>query len=63
MRSRLVNPCKPFPSVRIAFVWVLTTLLSGWTCTMSSRIRKRGFLIRRRFESKSSASSPKRSGG
>ena len=33
MRSRLVNPCKPFPSVRIALVGVLTTLLSGWTCT------------------------------
>jgi len=34
MRSCLVNPCKPFPSVRIAFVAVLTLLLSGWTtCT------------------------------
>jgi len=34
MRSCLVNPCTPFPSVRIAFVAVLTLLLSGWTaCT------------------------------
>ena len=34
MRSCLVDPCKPFPSVRIAFVAVLTLLLSGWTtCT------------------------------
>ena len=33
MRSCLVDPCKPFPSVRIAFVAVLTLLLSGWsTC-------------------------------
>ena len=30
---------------------------------MLARIRKRGFLITRRFESKSSSSSPKRSGG
>jgi IS1 family transposase len=30
---------------------------------MSPRIRKRGFLITRRFESESSSSSPKRSGG
>src|SRR3989442_10713352 len=30
---------------------------------VSPRIRKRGFLITRRFESESSASSPKRSGG
>ena len=34
MRSRLVNPCAPFPAVRIAFVAALTLLLSGWTtCT------------------------------
>lgn len=34
MRSCLVNPCKPFGAVRIAFVAVLTLLLSGWTtCT------------------------------
>ena len=34
MLSSLVGPCKPFPSVRIAFVAVLTLLLSGWTtCT------------------------------
>jgi IPT/TIG domain-containing protein len=34
MRACLVNPCKPFPSVRVAFVAVLTLLLSGWTtCT------------------------------
>ncbi len=34
MRSRLVNPGKPFPSVRIALVAILTLLLSGWTtCT------------------------------
>ena len=33
MCSCLVNPCKPFPSVRIAFIAVLTLLLSGWsTC-------------------------------
>ena len=31
--------------------------------TVSPRIRKRGFLVTRRFESESSASSPKRSGG
>ena len=31
MRSCLVNPCKPFPSVRIAFIAALTVLLSGWT--------------------------------
>jgi hypothetical protein len=30
---------------------------------LSPRIRKRGFLITRRLESESSASSPKRSGG
>ena len=34
MRSCLVNPCKPFSSIRIAGVTVLTLLLSGWTtCT------------------------------
>jgi len=34
MRSRFVNPYKPFPLVRIALVAVLTLLLSGWTtCT------------------------------
>ena len=34
MRSCLVSPCKPSPAVRIAFVAVLTLLLSGWTtCT------------------------------
>jgi len=33
MRSCLVNPCKLFPLVRIAFIAVLTLLLSGWsTC-------------------------------
>lgn len=31
MRSCLVNPCKPFPLVRIAFVVALTLLLSSWT--------------------------------
>ena len=31
MRSCLVSPSKPFPSVRIAFIAVLTLLLSGWT--------------------------------
>jgi len=31
MRSCLVNPRKPFPSVRIAFIAALTVLLSGWT--------------------------------
>jgi hypothetical protein len=34
MQSCLVNPCKPFHSVRVAFVGILTLLLSGWTtCT------------------------------
>jgi hypothetical protein len=34
MRCCLVHPCKPFPSVRLAFLAVLTMLLSGWTtCT------------------------------
>jgi hypothetical protein len=34
MRSCLFNPCKPFPSVRVASVAALTLLLSGWTtCT------------------------------
>jgi hypothetical protein len=34
MRSCLVNPRKLYPSVRIAFVAVLTLVLSGWTtCT------------------------------
>jgi hypothetical protein len=32
MRSSLVNPCKPFPSVRLALIAALTLLLSGWTC-------------------------------
>jgi hypothetical protein len=31
MRSCLVHPCKPSPSVRIAFIAALTLLLSGWT--------------------------------
>jgi hypothetical protein len=31
MRSCPVNPCKPFPLVRIGFVAALTLLLSGWT--------------------------------
>jgi hypothetical protein len=31
MRSCLVGPCKPIPSVRIAFIATLTLLLSGWT--------------------------------
>src|ERR1700694_4124500 len=34
MRSCLFHPCKPFPLVRIAFIAVLTLLISGWsTCT------------------------------
>lgn len=34
MCSRLVNPRKPFPWVRVALLVVLTLLLSGWTtCT------------------------------
>jgi len=34
MGSRLVNPIKPFPWVRIAILALLTLLLSGWTtCT------------------------------
>ncbi len=34
MRSCLINPCKPCPSVRIALVAVLTLAFSGWTtCT------------------------------
>jgi hypothetical protein len=32
MRSSLVNPCKPFPSLRIALLAAVTLLLSGWTC-------------------------------
>ncbi len=31
MRSCLVNPRKPFPLVRIAFIAALTLLLAGWT--------------------------------
>ncbi len=31
MRSCLVYPCKPFPSVRMACIAALTLLLSGWT--------------------------------
>jgi hypothetical protein len=31
MRFCLVNPCKPFPVVRIALLALLTLLLSGWT--------------------------------
>jgi hypothetical protein len=31
MCSCLVNPCDPFPVVRIALLAVLTLLLSGWT--------------------------------
>ena len=34
MHSCRVNPRKPFPSVRVAFVAILALLLSGWTtCT------------------------------
>src|SRR5271157_5575042 len=33
MRSSLVNPCKPSPSICVALVAVLTVLLSGWTCS------------------------------
>ena len=34
MQSCLVNLCKPFHSVRVAFVGILILLLSGWTtCT------------------------------
>ncbi len=37
MRSCLVNPCKPFPWVRVGFVAFLTLLLSGWsTCAAFS---------------------------
>jgi hypothetical protein len=32
MRSSLVNPCKPFPALRIALIAGLTLLSSGWTC-------------------------------
>ena len=31
MRSCLVDPCKPFPLVRVAFIAALTLLLAGWT--------------------------------
>jgi hypothetical protein len=42
----------------------LETSFEGCRCAIvSPRIRKRGFLITRRFESEPSASSPKRSGG
>ncbi len=33
MRSSLVKPCKPSPSIRIALIAVLALLLSGWTCS------------------------------
>ena len=33
MRSSLVHLFKPFPLVRMAFIAVLTLLLSGWTCS------------------------------
>jgi hypothetical protein len=34
MQSCLVNLCKPFHSIRVAFVGILILLLSGWTtCT------------------------------
>lgn len=32
MRPFLVKPCKPSPSIRIAFIAVLTLVLSSWTC-------------------------------
>jgi hypothetical protein len=31
MCSCLVNPCKPFPAVRIVVIAALTLLLAGWT--------------------------------
>jgi hypothetical protein len=34
MRSCLVKPCKPSPSIRVALIAVLTLLLSGWTCSI-----------------------------
>ncbi len=34
MRSPLVKPCKPSPSIRLALIAVLTLLLSGWTCSI-----------------------------
>ena len=34
MRSSLVKPCKPSPSIRIALIAVLALLLSGWTCSV-----------------------------
>src|SRR5208337_319676 len=33
MRSSLVKPCKPSPSIRVALIAVLALLLSGWTCS------------------------------
>ena len=33
MRSSLVNPWKPLPWIRIAFIAALPLLLSGWTCS------------------------------
>src|SRR5271157_1361942 len=33
MRSSLVKPRKHSPSIRLAFIAVLTLLLSGWTCS------------------------------
>jgi hypothetical protein len=33
MRSSLLNPRKPFPSIRIALIAALPLLLSGWTCS------------------------------
>ena|SRR5579864_1291650 len=33
MRSSLAHPYKPCPLIRVAFIAVLTLLLSGWTCS------------------------------
>jgi hypothetical protein len=33
MRSSLAHPYKPSPLIRVAFIAVLTLLLSGWTCS------------------------------
>ena len=34
MRSSLVYPCKPSPSIRIALIAALALLSSGWTCSI-----------------------------
>jgi hypothetical protein len=57
-----VTTCLNGASVGIPYLYLPDTAVM-LDLEVSPRIRKRGFLITRRFESESSASSPKRSGG